>query len=395
VLFKEKDINKNLTFISLAFVYTNILGYLFHLYVSRRLSPVGYGEFIVLYSLMLIGGNIANIFIPVTVKELIDSSEQKIQVFCYLRRFSLLIGSIFCIIGLFLSPFLTKILNISSYFHIWIVCLCWLIMFILSVERGFLQAKEEFGLHAISVSIELTFRLISAFILLYLGFKVIGAISSSFIGLLIALIFLFFINKNIFGLSKKVSLKSIISTAMYISPASLIIYADSLFIRKIFDPYYAGIFASTSILGKGIIGFCTSCFSVFFPKFVKLRFSNFKNFFIRSFLFVCIFYLAVEALFLFFGKIIFLSLFGKEFFEGTKYLCTYINFTFTVTLSILAINAFTVLRKKIYLIYTHLFVYYLSCASFIYFSKATITSYIWCLSAVNIAFLICYFSIII
>ena len=344
----------------------------------------------VLYSLMLVGGNIANIFIPVTVKELIDLSDQN-EVFRYLRKFSFLVGAIFCIIGFLLSPFLKEFLNITSYFYIWIVCLCWLSMFILSVERGFLQAREEFGLHAISLSLELTIRLLSAFILLYLGFKVSGAISSSFIGLLIALTFLLFINGNLFGLSKKVSLRNIISTAMYISPASFIIYADSLFIRKIFDPHCAGIFASVSILGKGIINFCISCFSVFFPKFVKLRFSNFKSFFMRSFLFVCIFYLAIEVLFLFFGKIIFLSLFGKEFFEGTKYLCAYIGFTFTIALSILAINAFTALKKKIYLIYMHLFIYYLSCAAFIYISKVAITSYILCLSAVNLVFLTSYF----
>lgn len=40
---------KDISSVTLAFVYVNILGYVFHSVVSRSLGPAGYGEFMVFY----------------------------------------------------------------------------------------------------------------------------------------------------------------------------------------------------------------------------------------------------------------------------------------------------------------------------------------------------------
>ena len=352
---------KNLSFVSFAFIYANILGYIFHFYVSRKLNPVLYGEFMVLYSLMLTIANFSNIFSTITAKTVIEEKKDKVGVFNYLRRIGLFLGMVICILGIVLSPILKDVFLIDKVAYLWSVSFVWLLMFSVAIERGYLQANDLFGKLAISSSLELTVRLLSVIALLWVGFGVYGAIGSSAIGLLIAFIYLFIVNDTPVGSFRKIPFTKMATIALYVSPVGFLLYADTLFIRKIFDPHTAGIFASVSVLGKATVWFCVSAFSVFFPSFVKLNLKNKSQFFnlvIYSFLFVSIFYILIEIGIFFAGKYIFTLIFGNKFEAGFRYLWIYVLSVYPLTISILFINILTAIQKFVKVIYFHLFFTY-------------------------------------
>ena len=186
---------KNLSYVSISFIYVNILGYFFHFYVSRKLGPEGYGEFMVLYSLMLTVGNISSIFSIISVKNIVENFNEKEKILRFFRIFGLLIGGGITLIGICLSPLIKEFLKISYLPYVWVVSLCWLFIFIVAVEKGFLQANNQFGVFAFSSAFELTVRLIFAVILLSSGFYIWGAIFPSLFGIMSVLIFLLVVNK--------------------------------------------------------------------------------------------------------------------------------------------------------------------------------------------------------
>ena len=74
------------------FFYVNILGYIFHFIVSRKLGPELYGEFMVLYSLMLTVGFLSNIYPTLTIKAVLENKEQKYEILRFIRMIAGLTG---------------------------------------------------------------------------------------------------------------------------------------------------------------------------------------------------------------------------------------------------------------------------------------------------------------
>ncbi len=384
---------KNISFVSLSFLYINILGYIFHFYVSRHLGPAAYGEFMVLYSLMLTVGNISSILGTVTVKAVIENSPYEIETLRFLRKVAFSIGTIITVGGILFSLLIKNFLHLTRTSYIWIISLCWLVMFNVATERGFLQAKERFGKYAFSTSLELTVRLLTAVIFLYLGCQVKGVIASSLVGLCVTFGYLILINDHLKGALKCVSFKKMMMIALFISPASFFVYADTLFIRRIFDNYTAGIFSSISILGKALIWFSITIFSVFFPRLVKLKQTNlqaFKRLAFKALALTTFLYFGTEISLKLTGKFFFKLLFGQQFMAGYPYLATYILNTLPLTLNIICINIFTAIQKNLLLIYAHLLLYYALLLKFGPYFHNSLSHYIFCIGLFNTFFLSLY-----
>ena len=375
---------KNLSYVSISFIYVNILGYFFHFYVSRKLGPEGYGEFMVLYSLMLTVGNISSIFSIISVKNIVENFNEKEKILRFFRIFGLLIGGGITLIGICLSPLIKEFLKISYLPYVWVVSLCWLFIFIVAVEKGFLQANNQFGVFAFSSAFELTVRLIFAVILLSSGFYIWGAIFPSLIGIMSVLIFLLVVNKNIFGEIKKISLKKIITITAYSSPSGFFVYLDDIFIKRIFSPETAGYYASASILGKALMWFSLMLFSVFFPKLVENK-KNPKNLIKNIILLNFFLFLIVEIGIFLIGKKFFVILFGQSFIKGFNILPYYIIVIFPLTLCINFIGISTALEKNLKIIYLHLFLYLIG---FIIIPFSNIKFYLCYIFSLNFIFLI-------
>ncbi len=381
---------KNLSYVSLAYIYVNLIGYLFHFYVSRELSPSGYGEFMVLYSFMLTVGYLSSVLSVVSVKTFVEYDDFKEDTLRFLRILALLIGVILYILSFILSPFLRTFLRISHVYYIWIVSFAWIFMFIVAIERGFLQANGKFGLFALSSSLELTIRFLSAVFLLYLGFYVGGAISSSIVGLISVLIFLLIINKNLLGKLKVIPLQNLFLIAAYTSPTGFFVYLDDIFIKRTFPAHIAGYYASFSILGKALIWFCLSLFSVFFPKMVELKNdkSKLSDIFLKLIMVTSVIYISVLISVHLFGRYFYLLLFGSKYLTAFKYLHYYIIATFPLTMDMLIIGLLTSLGKLWKIIYIHLIFYTMG---FIFLSLSCIENYMLYIVIINLFFLLVYF----
>lgn len=379
---------KDLSYVSASFICINLLGYVFHFVVSRKLEPSGYGQFMVLYSLMLSVGAASSLLVPVTVKSIIENFSEREPVLRFLRVVAIGIGVIVFVSGIVLSPFIQRYLNISDVFYIWVIASVWLLIFIVSIERGYLQARNLFNVYAISTGLEFTVRLLSAVILLYLGFHIYGAILSSLIGLISTLILLLHANKYLSGGVKKIKARSMFLTAMFTAPTGFFIYADDIFIRRLFNEHTAGAFASASILGKALIWFSLSMFSVFFPKIVQHKKTDmFVKYAFKIMFLIILLFLVAEIGVVSIGKFLFFLLFGEKFTDGFNILPHYIIAILPLALSLICIGMFTALESSIVFVYLHLLAYY---GGFVFFNFTAVNSYLVYIFFVNLIFLFIY-----
>jgi len=379
---------KDISSVTLAFVYVNILGYVFHSVVSRSLGPAGYGEFMVLYSFMLTIGNITTLFATVSIKTVVENFSQRYEFLRSLRLVGFMSGTFFAICAFALSSYLRVFLHVTEYYYFYIIAFAWLGMFILAVERSFLQATGKFPLFAFSSALELTLRLIIALGVIYAGFKVGGILFSSVIGIFVVLFFLLSKNKEIRGKRAGLSIKKILKTALYVSPSGFFVYADDIFIRRIFDAHTAGLFASVSIVGKVLVWFSLTILGVYFPKFVESRKTmKLKKFAFQMFAIVILAEIGSQVIVFLVGKPLFLLLFGTKFEPALQFLHQYLLAVVPLLFSMIFISIATAVEKGFYLIYIHLFLFY-SC--FILLSFSSIYDYLTYIFSLNLFFVFVY-----
>lgn len=380
---------RDISAVTLAFFYVNILGYVFHSFVSRKLGPEGYGEFIVLYSFMLTVGNITVLLATVSVKTIVENFERRYEFLRSLRKIGFILGIIFaCSVSVF-SIYLKDFLHVTKHHYFFIIGLVWFGMFTATVERSFLQAIGKFPLFALCNALEMTTRLAIALFALYLGFRIEGIIFASAVGFFFILFFLLYRNGGISGSKASLSFKKIIKIALYVSPSGFFVYADDIFIRRVFDEYTAGLFASVSIVGKVLIWLTLTLISVYFPKFVKYRENiKIKRFILQMIGLILLIEIVSQVFVSTVGEFLFLALFGEKFKEAFSYLPFYFLSVFPLLLTLLFISIFTALEKVFFLIYFHLLSYY---SGFILLSFSSIFTYIKYIFFINLCFCFIYF----
>ncbi len=385
-----RKISKDIAYMSLSFLYVNILGYIFHFYVSRKLAPSGYGEFMVLYSIFMIIGTLGGVFGAASMKSIVENKVHKSGVLRYLRGVGLKVGVALMVLFFLFSPFLNRYLNLGNIRDLFTVGASVPLVLLVFVERGFLQAEGKFGIYALSTSFELTLRLVAAVVFLWMGLYVFGAILSSVVALCAVLVFLVAVNRNFHSHSFEVPFKSLLKTVIYYSPASAVIYFDSIFIERSFSSAVAGEYAAVSILGKGLIWLSLTLFGVFFPKLVDQRGKavlHRKTSFYALMMVVFIF-ITAEVFVLIFGKFLFLSLFGSQYLPAVKYMPFYVVAMFPLAVNTIFIGIFTSMGRYLGFIYLFLFAYL---AGFALFEFGTVGSYIMYIGIFNTLFALVYF----
>ncbi|MEZ0360823.1 MAG: oligosaccharide flippase family protein [Hydrogenobacter sp.] len=380
---------RNLSFVSFAFFYANLTGYIFHFFVSRSLGASGYGEFMVLYSLMLTVGNFINLFANACVREFVKYRENAHSLLRYMRYIGLFLGFMFLFVGVVLSPFLKEFLKISNLYYIWILAGVWFFQFPVVIERAYLQSLEKFKDISLSLVYEQSVRLISVFILIYSGLGLEGALISSSFGLSVALFLLLSKNRNFTGNIKSLPFKDILKTSLFASPVGFLVYSDDLFIRRVFDPHTAGLYASVSLTGKVFVWLTVTSVSVFFPKFVRYRkdMRAIKKLFFKAFLLVSLLFVVIEVLLFSFGKYVFVALFSEKFLPAYSFLPIYVLCILPLIFSLIFVYLLTALGRNMLLIYTHVLFYY---AGFLVLPFYSINGYMFYIMFINLCFVLVY-----
>ncbi len=380
---------KNLSYVTLSFFYVNLIGYFFHFYVSRKLGPVFYGEFMVLYSVYLTVANVSVIIGNVAIKEIVENFERKYEILRFLRIFSLSVGVILSLLLIINYKLLARFLNLQDVRSVFLIPIGTLILFPTSLEKGFLQSTKQFGFFSLLNSFELTIRLVLAVLFLYYGLAVFGALLSSILSVLISLFILVYKNGHLKGKISKIPLKNLLYLILYTSPGGFIIYLDSVFIKKTLDPTIAGLYASFSVLGKAVLLLCLTLNSVFFPEFVFLKkdFRKMVKVVRKSNLLVSLIFVLSILGVLLFGKAIFALVFGKQYVSAFKYLPYYLGALLPLTLNVYFMSIFTALEKYLFLLYANFLSYLLG---FLFLPLKTINQYLLYVGIINLIFYLLY-----
>ena len=254
----NKELFKGSIILLVAFGLFNIFNFLTQFFMARMLSISDFGIFATLSSMTYLLSILIESSQTVVAKYSSNSSEKGKLKDLLLRSLnnSLNLSFIIFSIYLFISLFLKDILNIS---YTLLIINGSLIFTSLSlpITRGLMQGKKKFLSLGTNMVIESFFRLISSLLLVYIGWKVYGAVIGVIIGALLAFLFSLQTIKQII-LSKRLSC-DIKDAGEYIKPTLLINFSivlfysmDIIIARMLFSSELAGAYSIASIISKSI-----------------------------------------------------------------------------------------------------------------------------------------------
>ncbi|MFA6054910.1 MAG: oligosaccharide flippase family protein [Thermodesulfovibrionales bacterium] len=327
LLQKRRDkILRNIIYVSLSFIATNIFGYVFHAIVSRKLGPPLYAEFSVLYAFMIALSRPVNILSWAIARVGVTGRIAGID-YGKVKKFSIRLGlTVAFIIGLFpilFSPLISKFLKTDNMFLFFPIALTLFLWSISGILRGLFTSIESFGILSYSVSIELFVRAICGIILVLLEFQVLGALIGSAVGALSMFVVLYSKRKHIYetyitrkqeGIAEE-GFGNITTKVFFISvPTGFFLELDLLLAKRFFSPEEAGIFAATALIGKALLMFSIVASTVIYPKLVEEKLSK-KGIsaFLTGVLITIFLFTSGYVFFKFFEKPVILLLFGNKY----------------------------------------------------------------------------------
>lgn len=333
----------------------NLLNYIFHFSMARMLGPSDYGILVVLMSIVYIfsvpSEAIQNIITNYTSRLSIKKEFGKIKflVFKSLKR-SFVISFIIFLVFIPIAFFLSSFLKIDLFLFL-ITGILIFFIFSLPILRGALQGRKKFVSLGLNMILEGSIKVPLAIFLVFVAWKVYGAISAVLVSVFLAFIFGFFFMKDIIKTKKQEDeFKGIYSYSLpfFISILSIVlVYSlDVIFVKRFFSSEIAGKYAVASMLGK-MIFFGTSAISkAMFPLSSESYENGKKTSFLLKKSLKIVFLISGIALlfFLFFPSLIIKILFGSAYTDVSSILfilglsLTILSFTNLIILYGLSIN---------------------------------------------------------
>ena len=328
----------------------NVLGYVFHFYVGRKLGPGDYGTFGSLLSIIyIIAMPLTAIQTSITKFVSTFKAENEDGKIAYLLTQSLrkmaLFGVIIFIAFLALSPFLADFLRIDSLIPFFVLAFFLLFSLFIPIVRGVIQGLQQFKLLGISYITEGVFKLGTGVISVSLGFGVGGAIGGFVFSYFFAIILTAYFIMKYFRIKKEKFKGSDIYK--YSFPVLIILVTltgiytlDLLLVKHFFDPVDAGFYAALSLLGKVIFFGTLSIGMVMFSKVAENYAANkeHRTLLYKSLLLVTGFGGGITVFYFLFPRFTISLLFGSEFFAMSSLLGLF--GTFMTIFSLVYILAF-------------------------------------------------------
>lgn len=251
--------------------------YLYHLLVGRILGPKDYGILDSLISLIYLLNVFLSTIILVITKYVSTFKGQgryeTIKSFYLLVIKKLFILSLIALIFfLFSTPLVVSFLHLPSPFLYFIVWLSFILSLYSTLTRSFLQGLSKFLPLTIANLLENFFRLFITLILLFLGYKLIGAVLPFLFTAVISIFVSYFLTKNLHSGAKPSVIPEKKEIIKYIFPVFLtnigitsLISTDIILARHYLSPHDAGLYSALSTLSKIIFFTAAPVVSVLFP----------------------------------------------------------------------------------------------------------------------------------
>ena len=336
----------------------NILNYLFHFSMARMLGPTDYGVLASLFAIIYFF-SIPTETIQTTIARytaVFNARKETGKIKSLMRR-SIKKAWIFGIVGilifLIITPWIKDFLKLDSIFSLILLSLLILPAILSPVVRGVMQGIKKFTLFGINSCTEGLIKLGLAVLLVFLGFRVNGAIgaviAASFIAFLAAFYFLkdivdkkeeYFDGKEVYKYSLPVFIAIICITFMY--------SIDVILAKHFFSEHDAGLYAVASMLGKMIFFALNPIAKVMFPIVSerKEKKEEYKHILNKALIVVGIISTIITVLYYLFPQLIISVLFGQQYLE-TQGIIGYLGLAFAfMTLSYTLIFYNLSLRKN-------------------------------------------------
>lgn len=241
-----------------AFGIFNVLNFAFHIVMARSLETADYGVLATLFSIMYIMGFFTESIQTVIAKY---STAQKSdgKVASLLRRSlhrvgkpALILFGCYLVAAFALSPLLEIPWFLIAVNGLMIFC-----AFYLPVTRGVLQGKRRFGALGLNMIVEGAVKIIIASLLVFIGWRVYGALIGTILGAAGAYVMSLFSLREIRKVKEEHADASNIYS--YGKPAFILIMGlmifyslDVILAKLFFDSTTAGMYAIASVLAKTI-----------------------------------------------------------------------------------------------------------------------------------------------
>ena len=318
-MFLRDSLTKYMGVMFIASMLANVANYFFHIFMSRALGPGDYGILASLSSLFLILsvpiGTIQTTVAKYTSHfKALENYIRISQLFSTSLKKLFLIGIVSFLIFIGFSKYIASFLQTPSLLPIIIIGTCLPVSFILPLIWGELQGLQEFNYLGSNIVLQAFSKLALGILLVYLGWRVNGAllgyVLSPLIAFSFAIIYLLHIfqrqknaensqetfqdskhfqkldstieysskdsfPKEILNFSEKqIGLPNIfiysLPVALTILCFTLLTNGDVLLVKHFFVPYQAGYYSAASIVAKIIIYLPGAIGIVMFPKTSEL-----------------------------------------------------------------------------------------------------------------------------
>lgn len=326
----------------------NAINYLYTFLVGRLLGPANYGELAALVSLMGLLGMIPGSINLVVVKYISAAKNEKEQgkLISWLRDRIFKVSLFFSLLIVLASPVIASFLHIDKLIYLILIAVSFLFSISALLNRAILQGLIKFKEMILSLIVEVVVKLIITLVLIFLGFKVGGAILALTIGVVIG----WYLSKRYisFPTVKNVNkVPKIKSMAIYAIPifiytiATTSLYSsDLILVKHFFSSHDAGLYASLSIFGKIIFFGSGPIGSAMFPIVSQrnARGIGSRKIFFYSFFATILIALIILSIYLLFPRLAINLLFGSAYLESANLLVWFGIFMTFFTISSLIIN---------------------------------------------------------
>lgn len=324
---KNSLVRENLFFF-IATNFTNLLGFIFHFYMGRKLGPEGYGILgvilAIVYLFSITMNTIQTSIAKFTSKFKANNEKEKISFLLVSSEKKLIkYGLIFNFIFLLITPLLSSFLKIPI---LPLIVLSIMITFelLLPIIRGTLQGLQRFNSLGFNLIIEGLVKLSFGILLVETGFNIIGAV----IAIVLSYVVPFFYGNYNLRHIKKEELKAFNTKELYKSTIPILItlisltafYSiDILLVKHFFTDKEAGFYSATSLIGKILFFGSLSISQVMFSKVSALHEIKKPHLHLLKRSLMIILFLTVPGLLIYylFPEIITMILFGKEYLSIT------------------------------------------------------------------------------
>jgi len=332
----------------ISFGIFNFLNFVFQLSMARMLSIVDYGIFATLFSMIymlaVFTESIQTIMTKYSSRE-DDKGRLKNIMKKALKKSGFVSLGLF-ITYLILAVPLSFLLRIN-YFLLFLTGIFIFSAFLSPITRGVMQGRKKFLALGTNMVLESGLKLLLAVALVFLGWRVYGAIIGALIGVFVAFLLSFFqLGKMIKEEERKSKTKGIYDYAkptFFITLIIVVFYSIDIIIAKIvFPEEIAGFYAIASVLSKAIFWGTLPISKAMFP----LSSENFKdkkkseNVFLNALIFVSILVAIALAMFYFASGLVILIFSGKFIYESISIL-----FYLGIGTSVLSLTNLILLHK--------------------------------------------------